>query len=207
MLAGQALPDKSLLSSAPKYMKNNRMKTKPLTKIAIICCAVGILSAASVQAVPTTYVYTGNFFNIVIAPYTTSDRVTATVELASPLPANMSLGSVTPLAFSLSDGEQTITNLTAAGSFFTFQTGAAGEITAWVAQAFSNSGLGEIDTLFAPAGNFDGGALGFASASISGEPGTWSRVAAPDAASTLSLLFLSLTALGLAAGRFKRVGA
>jgi len=182
-------------------------------KSAVLALAVVILSAAAVQAVPTTYVYTGNFFTIVVPPYTTSDRVTATVELASPLPANMSLGSVTPLAFSLSDGVQTITNLTAEGSFFTFQTGAAGEITAWVAQAFSNSGLQAIDTLFAPAGNFDDGVLGFdpqiglISASISGEPGTWSRVAAPDAASTLSLLFLSLTALGLAARHFKRAAA
>jgi hypothetical protein len=187
------------------------MKTKIILLFAVTL-AVGFLAAASVQAVPTTYVYTGNFFNIVNAPYTTSDRVTATVELASPLPANMSLGSVTPLAFSFSDGVQTITNLTADVTFFTFQTDAAGEITAWVAQALTNSGQ-EIDTLFAPAGNFDGAVLGFdpeiglISASISGEPGTWSRVAAPDAASTLSLLFLSLTALGLAARRFQRAAA
>jgi hypothetical protein len=181
-------------------------------KSAVLALAV-VLSVTAVQAVPTTYVYTGNFFTVVVPPYTTSDRVTATVELASPLPANMSLGSVTPLAFSVSDGLQTITNLTAEGSFFTFQTGAAGEITAWVAQAFSNSGLQSIATLFAPAGNFDSAAIGFdpqiglISASNEGEPGTWSRASVPDAASTLSLLFLSLTALGVAARQFKRAAA
>ena len=89
------------------------MKTLILAAIrcSLMFTAVAALSLAypaSVQAVPTTYVYTGNPFTIVSGPYSTSDFVTAMVTLASPLPANMPLTQVTPLAFSLSDGVQTI---------------------------------------------------------------------------------------------------
>src|SRR5262245_50400610 len=69
--------------------------------------AFSVAYPASVQAVPTTYVYTGNPFQFVSGPYSTSDFVTAMVRLASPLPANMPLTGVTVLALSLSDGVQT----------------------------------------------------------------------------------------------------
>src|SRR5215469_13554072 len=90
-----------------------------------------LFSVTAVQAVPTTYDYTGNPFTSAISPYTTSDFVTAMVTLANPLPANMALTVVTPTAFSLSDGVQTITNLTASSSSFEFATGPTGQITQW----------------------------------------------------------------------------
>ena len=73
--------------------------------------ALSIAYPASVQAVPTTYQYTGNPFTFVTGPYTTSDFVTGMVTLAGPLPPNMP-SPVTPTAFTFSDGVQTITNLT-----------------------------------------------------------------------------------------------
>src|SRR5206468_13106293 len=94
--------------------------------------ALSIVYPASVQAVPTTYQYTGNPFTYVTGVYTTSDFVTAMVTLASPLGANMPLTQVTPTAFTLSDGVQTISNLNAifAAAFF-FATNASGGIAAW----------------------------------------------------------------------------
>src|SRR5438477_4971362 len=71
--------------------------------------ALSIACPASVQAVPTTYQYTGNPFTSAIPPYTTSMFVTGMVTLARPLPPNFS-GTVHPTAFTFSDGVQTITN-------------------------------------------------------------------------------------------------
>ena len=123
------------------------MKTLILAAIrcSLMFTAVAALSLAypaSVQAVPTTYVYTGNPFTDVTGPYSTSDFVTAMVTLASPLPANMPLTQVTPLAFSFSDGVQTITNQNAdPGGFFAFATDAAAMINEWYAFRSYSPGL------------------------------------------------------------------
>ena len=58
--------------------------------------AFSVVYPASVQAVPTTYQYTGNPFTDVSGPYTTSDFVTAIVTLAGPLPPNFSVNQDAP---------------------------------------------------------------------------------------------------------------
>ena len=153
-------------------------------------------------AVPVTYVYTGNPFTNVSGPYTTSDRVTARVTLASPLPANMSLQIVTSLAFSFSDGVQTLTNLTPLASpSFSFQTDASGNIFAWiVGVATAQAGIFTVNTadnVFAKGFSDDG------EGQILRTPGTWSRASVPDVAPTFTLLALSATALGVAGRRLK----
>ena len=103
---------------------------KALPKILLALTGVAALSLAypaSVQAVPTTYQYTGNHFTDVTGPYTTSDFVTAMVTLAAPLAANMRSRTVTPTAFTLSDGVQTLTNHNATTRLvFQFATDATG---------------------------------------------------------------------------------
>jgi hypothetical protein len=87
---------------------------KALPKILLALTAVAALSLAhpaSLQAVPTTYQYTGNPFTVATAPYSTSDFVTGMVTLAGPLAPNMLLTSVLPIAFTFSDGVQTLTNV------------------------------------------------------------------------------------------------
>jgi hypothetical protein len=74
--------------------------------------ALSIVYPASLQADPTTYRYTGNHFTDVFGPYTTSGFVSGMVTLAGPLGANMPLTQVTPTAFTLTDGVQTISDLT-----------------------------------------------------------------------------------------------
>ena len=180
--------------------------------------ALSLAYPASVQAVPTTYVYTGNPFTNVSGPYSTSDFVTAMVTLANPLPPNTPLTQVTPLAFTFSDGVQTITNQEATGSFFAFATGPTGMITFWQDQVIF-SGLrimGEISnsilTFREPVGGLvvDAGFADIPERGMGrnvGAPGTWATAGVPDAGSSLALLSLSLTALGVAARQFKRAAA
>jgi hypothetical protein len=103
-------------------------------KSAALALAVVVLSVTAVQALPTTYVYTGNPFTFVSGPYTTSDFVSGMVTLAGPLAPDTISFNVTPLAFSFSDGVQTITNQNASGSLFIFTTDGAGMIIQWIAE-------------------------------------------------------------------------
>jgi hypothetical protein len=199
---------------------------KTLTLAAIRCSlmftAVAALSVAyptSVQAVPTTYQYTGNPFTVATGPYTTSDFVTAMITLAGPLGANMPLTEVTPIAFTLSDGVQTITNNGPGFVFFTsflFATDASGAISMWsaVVENIHDFGTtGAIVTNNDPTDIHDsgivipeGGPFVFGANELT--PGEWSGpISAPDAGSTLSLMTLTLMALGVAAGQFKRAAA
>jgi hypothetical protein len=177
------------------------VKTKILLLLAVALTAGLVLQP--LFAVPVTYIYTGNPFTNVSGPYTTSDQVTAKVKLSSPLPANMSLQIVTPLAFSFSDGVQTFTNLTASSSF-EFQTDASGNIFAWnVGVVTAQAGIFTVNT----ADNvFDKGFSDDGEGEILRTPGTWSRASVPDVASTFTLLALSTTALGVAARRWKPAG-
>src|SRR5215831_15453575 len=122
---------------------------KALPKILLALTAVAALSVvypASVQAVPTTYQYTGNPFTTADFPYTTSDYVTVMMTLAEPLPSNFH-GDVTPTAFTISDGVQTFTNTTPDfHTFLNFVTNDRGEITFWTVVA-ENDFLPEISII------------------------------------------------------------
>src|SRR5262245_52469164 len=187
-------------------------------RCSVIFTAVAALSLAypaSVQAIPTTYQYIGNHFTDVSGLYTTSDFVTAMVTLAGPLGANMPLTDVTSqvIAFTLSDGVQTITETESPPGFssFVFSTDASGFITAWhldvldIIHPFASG----IDTVFrgpatgtgSDAGNYGSFNNGFNMNS----PGEWTvRPLVSDAGSTLTLMTLTLMALGLVARRFQR---
>ena len=200
------------------------MKTLTLAAIrsSLIFTAVAALSVpypTSVQAVPTTYQYTGNPFTVATGPYTTSDFVTAMITLAGPLGANMPLTEVTPIAFTLSDGVQTITNNGPGSVFFTsflFATDASGAISMWSAVVENIHDFGTTGTIVTnndPTDIHDsgivipeGGPFVFGANELT--PGEWSGpISVPDSGSTLSLMTLTLMALGLATRRFKRAAA
>jgi hypothetical protein len=192
------------------------MKTK-IVLFFEVALAVGFLTATSVQAVPTTYQYTGNPFTDVTAPYTTSDFVTATLTLAGPLAPNMPLTSVTPIAFTLSDGVQTITNLTPGlfNAAFSVETGGAGQIRFWIMEVtFGGHGIGPYivsDGTGDPDNTFDAGSDDTFHESYgvnNGAPGRWATVGGvADTGSTLSLMTLTLMALAVAARQFNRAAA
>jgi hypothetical protein len=99
------------------------------------------LPAAAARANEIKLTYTGNTFNDFFSGgslpqdvYTSTDRVTGTIELLAPLPTNLVGGFVTPLSFSFSDGVNTITNADptlAATTSFQFWTDGSGQIVHW----------------------------------------------------------------------------
>jgi hypothetical protein len=189
--------------SSAKPANHNFMKTKIVLLFAV-ATTVALLSQPMFATI--TYTYTGNPFFNASAPYTTSDMVTGSVELSSPLAANLGLTMVTPLAFSFSDGVQTITNSNALVSSVSFATGPTGAITVWNVDLLSPNG--EIGTV--GGGSLvtgDGGTIDnpFSAASNHDTPGTWTTVTpqVPDTGSTLSLMTLTLMALGVGARRLK----
>ena len=134
--------------------------------------------------------------------------MTVMVTLAHPLHANMPLTIVFPTAFTFFDGVQTITNFDADQPFFSFATDGAGHITVWEAVT-EVSGLPPnfIETARTGLHNtFDEGVISLQEGGFNTfSPGEWSGfVAVPDAGSTLSLMTLTLMALGLVARQFKR---
>jgi len=100
--------------------------------------AMGLLASPAAMAI--TYNYVGPLFtytqngSAIDGAYTTSMRVTASVTLDSELGPSFD-NYVSPLAFSLSDGRQTITNANADLSVFGFTTDATGMIVGWLALA------------------------------------------------------------------------
>jgi hypothetical protein len=134
--------------------------------------------------------------------------VTAMVTLAGPLAPNMPLTPVFPTAFSLFDGVQTITNLNATSATFFFGTGPTGAITSWSVLVLVGAG-GINSQNFTPT-VFDAGIIDLLTnfGTNNDSPGVWSiQGQVPDTGSTLSLMTLTLMALGLAARRFKRAAA
>jgi len=169
--------------------------------------ALSLAYPASVQAVPTTYTYTGHHFTGVSGLYTTDDFVTAMVTLAGLLGANMPLTHVQPTAFTFFDGVQTISNTPNLEVFFDFATNARGEITLWFAQALANDpDFRFIGTSHDVTGTGDGGGGDVLGQGFNNDsPGVWSvNASVPDAGSTLSLMTLTLMALGLVARQFQR---
>jgi hypothetical protein len=191
------------------------MKTRILSKILLLSCGFSILTAAAVQANPITYTYNGTPFTNVSGPFTTSDKVAGFVELMSALGPNLGPGltSVTPLAFSFSDGVQTIDSSNSTLVDVRFTTNSTGAITGWLVEFFTNTG--RIETANTIVGldlgalvPFDTGPSGFVSYPGGLNPGTWTAsTSVPEAGSPFGLLSLSIAALGVATRKFKRAAA
>lgn len=182
------------------------MKTKLLLLLAVAITAALISQPMFANVI---YTYNGTPFTTVTGPYTTSDKVTGSLELMSALGPNMSPTSVTPLSFSFSDGVQTITN-SSVGLFvnISFGTGPTGAITQWAVQVGTASGIIQtVNSITA----FDSGHLvplenGSGLVVFAHNPGIWSMSTSsvPDVGSTLGLLLPTVIALGVAAWQLTR---
>lgn len=203
---------------------------RALTGLALIGAGMAFVAPAAAQVV---YTYTGNPFTLfscgpslsglgtalcatpgpnVNTSYLGTDRVTATLSLTSPLPANQALVDVRTFpgfALSMSDGRHTVTNAINAGMFAEVATDASGNITSW--QLVINTGgldNGGISTTKATSVS-DGGTLRCCDPDVDGDlarvfsaPGTWTSPQASPAAAVTNLIdLINTTELGLTVGQ------
>ena len=126
---------------------------RAIVGLTLACAGIGFAASATAQAV---YQYTGNPFTLFScgpsssgtgtllcsspAPtnpntsYTATDKVTATLSFAAPLPANRALVEVRDLAgfqLTMSDGRHTVSNAVQNGMITLVATDAAGAISSW----------------------------------------------------------------------------
>ena len=167
---------------------------------ASLALGIALLSSPAANA-NVILTYTGNDFTTFSSPYTGTDKVTASITLANPLGDNLNLAPVTPLAFSLNDGVQTITNASASIEVqaFDFSTDATGTITNWIVNAITTS-TAIIRTQNTPqtAVILDAGILpDHSTGLVQSSPGAWSSPGNPVPAPPLSNL-AAFGVLGLA---------
>lgn len=154
-----------------------------MNRLTVVLCGLMLAALPPTSALADTmYIYTGNAFTDATAPLTTSDSVTGYFTVASPLGANLSLGPITPTAFSFSDGVDTLTDTTSSVSpiQLVLGTDASGAITSWIisvdvpnVDAIGTSNLaGTVEDV----GNEGKAVIGLPTigGSVFGDPGTWS---------------------------------
>ncbi len=101
-------------------------------RLLCVAAALTLPICPSLAQASTIYSYTGQDYTSATVPYTTTESVTGSFTLSTPLAANLQDGSVTPAAFSFSDGVQTLTDTTALSySFGDLSTDSIGNITSY----------------------------------------------------------------------------
>jgi MYXO-CTERM domain-containing protein len=173
------------------------MKFRNVVAGAVLVQGIALLGLSAAHA-DVILTYTGNDFTFFTAPYSATDKVTASITLANPLGDNLNLTPVTPLAFSLSDGVQTITNApTTTSSIFEFTTDATGTISGWEVTAEINVQQNEVMTANNPISVIDEGLMFPNLIAVVHDAGSWTTSVSPVPAPPLSNL-AALGVLGLA---------
>jgi hypothetical protein len=179
---------------------------KSSVKVAALIFAFALF--ASVSKADTTYTYTGNLFDQFVSPAAcpTECKITGSFTVATPLTPSSSYYFV-PASFSFTDGAYTFNQNNTTSFAFGVITNELSQIIGWnmdwsngTVSMFSGTGPSVICTSGCTVtdGRFLGDGLG--SASVVGNPGTWSTPGGPTGVpepSTIVLLAAGLMVLTL----------
>src|SRR6266478_5805068 len=108
--------------------------------VTLLVIALAVLAAGPVARADTVYTYTGNPFEIFGGGDSCPTICSITVSFTVPAPLiSMSYGTFTPEAFTITDGNTTITNATydPVNAFFDIATDVTGTPTYWQFQAYN----------------------------------------------------------------------
>jgi PEP-CTERM motif len=147
------------------------------------------------------YTYTGQDFQVATGVYSTSDFVSGSFTLASPLGDNEVDDSLTPLSYSFSDGVQTITSASPPSDVtFDVSTDASGNIEGWFINLESPSPYFQISTQTTP-NQEDLGVNGGSEGYNFLDEGSWTMTSSGPSAvpepGNVALIGLGLVAIGL----------
>jgi hypothetical protein len=198
-------------------MQTYPQKQRCFLKAALVC--LGLSAMALPAAAAAVYTYAGNpytVFNGLSCPSVCG--ITATLDLASPLPPNLGsqilLAAVAPLSFSVTDGANTITQANDLTSSFAVATNSSAQIEFWDFSASYMSGGIPIDISSNNRGSGSSTTHDETFAVISyaentQDPGTWtletsSSVPEPADISSILIGLALLTAVSRASGSLRR---
>lgn len=97
----------------------------------VIVVFAAFLAGTSVARADTVYAYTGNNYQSVKGFYDTTEHVSGSFEVATPLAADETFSPVAYTEYSFFDGEQTLTNLNSAPYTFSVTTDSVGNVLYW----------------------------------------------------------------------------
>jgi hypothetical protein len=168
----------------------------------VFAAALSAMFPASSSA-DVIYTYTGNAFTLLSNDGNFSnDSVTGSFDLTAALGNSTGPQTITPVAFSFSDGPDTINNSNASFASFNITTGPSGQVTYWNIELTTDTGL-LIETInnLQTSAVFDQGQYVASYGEIINSPGTW--VASVPEPSTWAMMLLGFAGIGFMVYRSK----
>ena len=178
-----------------------------MNRLTVVLCGLMLAALPSTPALAdTVYTYVGNPFTsgystpLPDGPYTTSDFVTVSFTVSTPLASNL-FYNLTPTVFTFTDGAGMVDNTTATYLLLEINTDGSGNPISWIIQAQTSGSGHDIETVNEASFIRDFAAINGQNGLVLDDPGTWtSESTDPTPATTpepASLFLLGTGALGL----------